>query len=132
MDAMRGCLNKNILLMICFGLKGCVELHQYYSWYIFDQWMRRKLFLGTLCLQNKSFVQIFRNLNQSLFVIFEMKLFLKFGTWVYQLFCMSHFKLKCSEPLLQFIGCNANVMLRSYQSQACAGLELLTWMGNSN
>ena len=31
--------------------------------------------------------------------------------------------------LLQVIGCNANLMLRNYQSQA--GLGLLVWMGNS-
>ena len=44
-DVMRGCLNKKKrLLMIYFGLKGRVELQQYYCWYIFYSWIRRKFF----------------------------------------------------------------------------------------
>ena len=43
-DVMRGCLNKKRLLMIYFGLKGRVELQQYYCWYIFYSWIRRKFF----------------------------------------------------------------------------------------
>jgi len=30
--------------MIYFGLKGRVELQQYYCWYIFYSWIRRKFF----------------------------------------------------------------------------------------
>ena len=92
-DVMRGCLNKKRLLMIYFGLKGRVELQQYYSWYIFYRWIRRKFFLGTLRIQSKSCVEKFRNLKQSLLVIFEMKtqLLLKFGSWVYQLFLYESF-----------------------------------------
>ena len=96
MDVMRGCFNKKRLLMIHFGLKGRVELQQYYYWYSFDHWIQRKFFLGTLWIQSKSFVEIFRNLKQSSLVFFEMKaqLLLKFGTWVSQLFCMSHFEFE--------------------------------------
>ena len=44
-DVMRGCLNKKKrLLMMYFGLKGRVELQQYYCWYIFYSWIRRKFF----------------------------------------------------------------------------------------
>ena len=35
---------KKRLLMIYFGLKGRVELQQYYCWYIFYSWIRRKFF----------------------------------------------------------------------------------------
>ena len=109
------------LLMIYFGLKGRVELQQYYCWYIFYSWIRRKFFSWYIPNSKQvlisefeaKFIGHFRNENTTFTKIWKLGV----SAFLYESFWIIDF------------WCNSNLMLRSYQSQAELGL--LVWMGNS-